>query len=325
MNMEGNTDLDLTATLDRILRDLDVDWDTFPEAALQEARRYRQEIMPRLIEAIRSATAQAAAGNLPDSNLHFFATYLLTEFRAHEALPALLDAISLPGELPFDLYGDAITEDLPAMLVALVGEAPEMLDGLIANRELNEYVRGAVVETFLRFVRDGRMTRDYAIERLRFHLREALEHRDAQIGDLVVLALGHFAAQDALEEIREAYRLEIVDPQMIGRLADIERGIAAGEVHYQEALKNCWPSGIDDVVDHLRGWYAFSGGPEEHPTHAGKYPYEPEFDLDVDDLLQHPDTIVHTGPRVGRNDPCPCGSGKKFKKCCGRQPGASPI
>ena len=23
-----------------------------------------------------------------------------------------------------------------------------------------------------------------------------------------------------------------------------------------------------------------------------------------------------TGPKVGRNDPCPCGSGKKFKKCC---------
>ena len=22
-------------------------------------------------------------------------------------------------------------------------------------------------------------------------------------------------------------------------------------------------------------------------------------------------------PKVGRNDPCPCGSGKKFKKCCG--------
>jgi preprotein translocase subunit SecA len=24
------------------------------------------------------------------------------------------------------------------------------------------------------------------------------------------------------------------------------------------------------------------------------------------------------GPKVGRNDPCPCGSGKKYKKCCGR-------
>jgi uncharacterized protein YecA (UPF0149 family) len=27
--------------------------------------------------------------------------------------------------------------------------------------------------------------------------------------------------------------------------------------------------------------------------------------------------IRHTGPEVGRNDPCPCGSGKKYKKCCG--------
>jgi preprotein translocase subunit SecA len=26
---------------------------------------------------------------------------------------------------------------------------------------------------------------------------------------------------------------------------------------------------------------------------------------------------VRTGPKVGRNDPCPCGSGKKYKHCCG--------
>jgi len=28
-------------------------------------------------------------------------------------------------------------------------------------------------------------------------------------------------------------------------------------------------------------------------------------------------TIVREGEKVGRNDPCPCGSGKKYKKCCG--------
>ena len=28
-------------------------------------------------------------------------------------------------------------------------------------------------------------------------------------------------------------------------------------------------------------------------------------------------TVVNTQPKVGRNDPCPCGSGKKYKKCCG--------
>ncbi|MBH9967305.1 SEC-C metal-binding domain-containing protein [Rossellomorea oryzaecorticis] len=28
---------------------------------------------------------------------------------------------------------------------------------------------------------------------------------------------------------------------------------------------------------------------------------------------------VKKGPSIGRNDPCPCGSGSKYKKCCGRQ------
>jgi preprotein translocase subunit SecA len=27
---------------------------------------------------------------------------------------------------------------------------------------------------------------------------------------------------------------------------------------------------------------------------------------------------IRTGPKVGRNDPCPCGSGKKYKQCCGK-------
>ncbi len=30
------------------------------------------------------------------------------------------------------------------------------------------------------------------------------------------------------------------------------------------------------------------------------------------------ETVTRAGPKVGRNDPCPCGSGKKFKQCCGR-------
>jgi len=31
-----------------------------------------------------------------------------------------------------------------------------------------------------------------------------------------------------------------------------------------------------------------------------------------------PKTVVSTTPKVGRNEPCPCGSGKKYKFCCGR-------
>ena len=31
---------------------------------------------------------------------------------------------------------------------------------------------------------------------------------------------------------------------------------------------------------------------------------------------QHAETVHRSQPKVGRNDPCPCGSGKKYKKCC---------
>jgi len=35
-------------------------------------------------------------------------------------------------------------------------------------------------------------------------------------------------------------------------------------------------------------------------------------------VLRAPKPIVRETPKINRNDPCPCGSGKKYKKCCGR-------
>lgn len=37
----------------------------------------------------------------------------------------------------------------------------------------------------------------------------------------------------------------------------------------------------------------------------------------VDGEMVLPATRINEGPKVGRNDPCPCGSGRKYKKCCG--------
>ena len=43
------------------------------------------------------------------------------------------------------------------------------------------------------------------------------------------------------------------------------------------------------------------------------------MDLPPDVVLRLPQApVVRSAPRVGRNAPCPCGSGKKLKKCCGR-------
>jgi SWIM/SEC-C metal-binding protein len=45
-------------------------------------------------------------------------------------------------------------------------------------------------------------------------------------------------------------------------------------------------------------------------------PDKPEDITDLEILLNPPKTRT-VDKKVGRNDPCPCGSGKKYKKCCG--------
>jgi len=49
----------------------------------------------------------------------------------------------------------------------------------------------------------------------------------------------------------------------------------------------------------------------------GLEPDKPEDITDMELLLNPPQTIV-SDKKVGRNEPCPCGSGKKYKKCCGQ-------
>ena len=46
-------------------------------------------------------------------------------------------------------------------------------------------------------------------------------------------------------------------------------------------------------------------------------PDQPEDIFDLERLLNPPEPKI-AEKKVGRNDPCPCGSGKKYKKCCGK-------
>ena len=45
---------------------------------------------------------------------------------------------------------------------------------------------------------------------------------------------------------------------------------------------------------------------------------EPGTDGTAEPAPQQPKTVVREGRKVGRNEPCPCGSGKKYKQCHGK-------
>ena len=55
----------------------------------------------------------------------------------------------------------------------------------------------------------------------------------------------------------------------------------------------------------------------DHQHDHGGHVHGPNCNHDHDHHHGAPvEQYVRSGPKVGRNDPCPCGSGKKHKKCC---------
>ena len=233
--------------LDSILEDLDSAGKKLPVAAIREARKHREIIIPRLIEVLRKTAAEARAGNLPEGDIHFFALFLLTEFQAKEALPAILDVFSLPGELPFDLFGDTVTETLVRILADFASDQPDILDKLIEKREVTEFVRAAAAETFLYLVRDGHMSREDAITRLQRHLREAMKSHDERIIGFLIAELYSYAPKEAWGDIEEAYRRNLVDRFIVNE-ENIKQSISEGESHFQKSLHNCRRTGIKDII-----------------------------------------------------------------------------
>lgn len=317
--------------LEQIIAQLDAAGKKLPEQAIRDARQRRDEIVPRLIETIRIAAEQTRAGNPPEGQAHFFALFLLTEFRVKQALPVILEAICLPDDLREKLFGDAVYH-LERVLAVLADDQTEVMESLLSNRELSDNVRWGAATAYCYLVRDGRMDREDAVQRLRQHLRAAIDHQEYGLAGPLVQTLSCLYPVEALEEIREAYQQDLVDTFLIG-WEEVEEEIERGEQGMRVGFARQNPTAID-TLEELRGWASFQEGPpgagralppalatelaplagrEPPPTPANAVgPKTPRALPPVAAAVESPT------PRIGRNEPCPCGSGKKFKKCCGR-------
>lgn len=320
--------------LDRIVDNLDNGRGDVLREAVLEAQQHRERITPRLIKVIEDVTAEVRSSRRRrKGNAQFFALFLLTEFRAREALPAIIEAISLPEEGAYHLFGEAVTDCLGQMLAVLAEDSLDLIDGLLANRSLDGFVRTQMAMSYMFLVAKGRLTREEAVERLRVALREAISHEDLELAEGLVCELTDYSPREALPEIEEAYRQKLVDPFMIS-IEDVRESIAEGDAHFQEELARRTGEFYTDTVEELDAWTCFEEEQfydeevddfdafdsddwnEEGDLHDGPYDFgEPGFG---DPARDSSDTIRNTAPRVGRNDPCPCGSGRKYKKCCGK-------
>ncbi len=102
------------------------------------------------------------------------------------------------------------------------------------------------------------------------------------------------------------------DEKSIGRWAQKTEWIGLDIVD----VKQGGPDDDEGWIEFIAGYYE-KGVRKKHHEVAHFKKEEGEwffYEADTPELEQY----IRETPKVGRNDPCPCGSGKKFKKCCGR-------
>ena len=80
------------------------------------------------------------------------------------------------------------------------------------------------------------------------------------------------------------------------------------------------PASASEAIKGLICFFTPSGAQECTTMHNDAQP-NPVFH--VHNSAQKPETYRRPEPKIGRNDPCPCGSGRKYKHCCLNQSAAA--
>jgi hypothetical protein len=122
--------------------------------------------------------------------------------------------------------------------------------------------------------------------------REGLEREPVEVWNALANACADIEAIDVFPDLRRAYDEGLADPMSMqpSELDDVERAPRGALL---DETRSRYPP-IDDVVDAMAMWTAISTREPDPPPAPYRAP-----------------------AKVGRNEPCPCGSGRKYKKCCG--------
>ncbi|WP_457795920.1 DUF1186 domain-containing protein [Methylocystis sp. S23] len=288
-----------------------------PVDALRAAAARRSEVAPLLIAEIERA-AQAPAGELATFHSVFFGWFLLAEWRETAAYRPVLRLLRRPHDDLEKFFGDAITEAAQRVIISLFDGDPQPLFDFALDKEADPYARDAAFGALAALAVDGKFPR----ERLAQFLRDCfdrLEPRDDSEESYVWVgwseAVAALGLVDMVPLAREAFAKGWIDEGLMGFEdfeADLAHAVANPEspFHSFSGANEPW----DDTIAELSEWHYYS--------EAGRLERESENQgassaldgLDWNAVTQG----THFNPfkDVGRNDPCPCGSGKKYKKCC---------
>jgi len=264
-----------------------------PQEAAEWALDHWDEVAPELLSVVERYTSGADRSDETASAV-FFILYLAGE-KQDTRVFSLLCRLAQDVEALEEALGDTTTTFRQILISTYDGNL-DTLKGLIEAAEADEFIRAAVLAVLTTLTATGRIAR---------------EETEAYVLEAVSGA------------VRQAFGRGLTDPMVIGDIrTDLGRTLANPEL-------SGW-STLSDAAKRDQERHAI-GRQDAHRT----LPDTPQSSVAplkecVKQLAAEKARLCAENARlraeiaalqakpkaVGRNDPCPCGSGKKFKKCC---------
>jgi Protein of unknown function (DUF1186)/SEC-C motif len=306
-----------TMETDEILERLEVFSTPFPYDAVGEAILRREQIAPRLVRILEETVEQASrrAHQEPVYMAHLYAMFLLAQFRDRRAYAPLIALAGLPGDLTELLLGDAQCEHLPKALASVWDGDLDPIKTLIEDEAANEYSRMAGLGAIVTLVCAGEVSRDIAMAYFAELFDDRLRAPGSVWGELVCSACDLHPGE-LYPRIVRAYQQNLVDETMVGLDAVRAQGRSKPEKVIERTRRSSHHNLIRDTVKEMESWACFQE--PEIEFEGDQDGDEPRFDWTDSGEDGYLQPIRRAQPKIGRNEPCPCGSGKKFKKCCGQ-------
>ncbi len=238
------------------------------------------------------------------------ALFLLMELKAAEALPAALELFRQPEEVLEFWLGDLLTDNIWQVIYAIGQTQLPVLEAFLKEPLNYTYSRTSVSTAISQLALHHPTRRQEVVELYERLLHFYFEKQDdtaiveLDFTSLFLSDIVDFNGTELTPLIKQFYDANLVDMY----------------------LYRSWEECLDEL-----------NTPDDQRTRSEKRPLQSLFEirdelykneLSIDDEMYtqpHPSShtplfqpFIHTQPKTGRNAPCPCGSGKKYKKCCGK-------
>ena len=208
----------------------------------------------------------------------------------------------------FHLLGDALVSTSHRIMAAVFDGDPAPLQAVIEAEHADPFVRSRMLEALAMLVLRGELDRDEVARYLRDAFSNLRPHEASFVWFGWRSAIAALGLEELTSLVRKAFERGLIDRTEMTfaeHQSDLKHALAHPESPWpQAAPKEFAP--FEDTIAELSSWYAFS--PEYLERQAAEDAFAPRFGM--------AEPAINPFKGIGRNDPCPCGSGRKFKRCC---------